>query len=164
LFLCTGNICRSPYAEKVFGRYLPDSARNEVEVFSAGFIGPNRPSPPEAVSTAASRSTYLDDHRSKTVDRDLLSRSEHVVAMEAVHLRNLQGVRVERFPPAILLGDLDPETPDRREIQDPWGRPLSAFESSFVRIERCLEELARLAYSAPTTPGNPPGDSSAASE
>ncbi|MEX1256040.1 MAG: hypothetical protein WEG36_00325 [Gemmatimonadota bacterium] len=164
LFLCTGNICRSPYAEKVFGRFLSDGEKAAVEVFSAGFLGADRRSPEEAVVAAALRSVSLDSHRSRTVDRALLSRADIVVAMEVDHLRRLRSVQGSEPLPSILLGDLDPETPRRREIQDPWGHPPEVFDASFDRIDRCLGELAKLAYSraAPETPASPglghPGD------
>jgi protein-tyrosine phosphatase len=146
LFLCTGNICRSPYAEKVFGRFLPDGSESAVEIASAGFLAPHRASPAEAIAAAQLRSVRLDDHRSRTLDRALLSRASLVVAMEATHLRRLRTIRGEAAPPAILLGDLDPVAPTRREIQDPWGRPPEVFAASFERIDRCLAELARIAY------------------
>ena len=56
LFICHGNICRSPYAAAAARRLLPES----VAVESAGFIGPDRPSPPEAVAVAAERGERQD--------------------------------------------------------------------------------------------------------
>jgi hypothetical protein len=72
--------------------------------------------------------------------------------MEQTHLKRLPKLPGEVAPPAILLGDLDPERPGRREIQDPWGHPPAVFESSFDRIDRCLIELARLAYCGGSAP------------
>src|SRR2546425_10349935 len=48
LFVCHGNICRSPFAAAVLRRVI-----HGVRVDSAGFLGPGRPSPPEAVAPAA---------------------------------------------------------------------------------------------------------------
>jgi len=127
-----------------------------MEVKSAGFLASNRPSPPEAVTMAARRDIGLESHRSITVDATILSRTELVVGMENGHLRRLRGLGRGKVPPAILLGDLDPERPDRREIQDPWGHPLSVFDESFARIDRCLAELSRLIYSANAEADGPP--------
>ncbi len=66
LFLCLGNICRSPYAAAVLRRELsgrPDAPAVE----SAGLLAPGRPSPPEARRVAARRGVDLAAHRSRRI-------------------------------------------------------------------------------------------------
>jgi protein-tyrosine phosphatase len=146
LFLCTGNICRSPYAEKAFRRILDetgaDGSGRAMRIESGGFLGADRPSPPEAVRLAAVDGVHLADHRSRTVDAEMLDGVDLVVVMERAHERKLRKVPGGASVPAILLGDLDIALPDRREIKDPWGHPDEVFVSSFVRVQRCLVELA----------------------
>src|SRR2546422_3500209 len=62
LVVCHGNICRSPFAAVLLQRALGPAG---IRVHSAGFIGPNRPSPPEAVTAAARYGVNLSDHRSR---------------------------------------------------------------------------------------------------
>src|SRR5690606_33718090 len=47
LFVCHGNIYRSPYAEVVFRSQLPEDFRERIAALSGGFVGPGRPAPEE---------------------------------------------------------------------------------------------------------------------
>jgi protein-tyrosine-phosphatase len=73
----------------------------------------------------------------------MLADIDLVVVMERAHERKLQPILKGRDAPVILLGDLDPVPPDRREIQDPWGHPDEVFRDSFARIDRCLTALVQ---------------------
>src|SRR6185312_12256998 len=88
LAVCYGNICRSPMAAALFGRALAG-----VDIASAGFIGPGRPSPREAVAAAANAGVDLSDHRSRLLTPDLVRWADLVVVMDAVQQRRV----VERF-------------------------------------------------------------------
>lgn len=145
LFMCTGNICRSPYAEKVFPEMLARAGVNgEVRVTSAGFLRSGRPSPEAAVRLAGERRVALDEHRSRQIEPMDIAGSALIVAMEVQHQRKILRMDGGRSVPVLLLGDLDPEMPLRREIKDPWSEADAVFNSSFDRIERCLEVLGGL--------------------
>lgn len=143
LFLCTGNICRSPYAEKAFVREWT-STSTPIEAVSGGFLESGRPSPPEAVRIARERGIELEAHRSRQVDPEMLENADLVVVMENRHRRNTLDMLAGRPGRILMLGDLDPETPDRREIKDPWGNPDDVYVASFERTERCVSRLVRL--------------------
>ncbi len=144
LFICTGNICRSPYAEKAFRRDQISEGWSPERVVSAGLLKPGRPSPEAAVRVARERGIALEDHRSQLLDRPLLAQAGLVIAMEAQHERRVSDLVGARPPGLFLLGDLDPTPPNRREIMDPWGHPDDVFRESFERIDRCLARLGEL--------------------
>lgn len=149
LFICLGNICRSPYAAEAFRQRGAPSARIE----SAGFIGPDRASPFEAVDEAALRGVDLRAHRSRVVRASDAADFDLVVVMEpgqATRVRQTVGIPAERI---LLLGDLDPQTPDRRLIPDPFGQGPAAFAAAYERIDRSLAPLIR----ALNTPSDPRG-------
>ncbi len=141
LFVCHGNICRSPYAAAVFRRGLPASLRQRVHVTSAGFIGPDRPAPPEAQTVARQRDIDMSGHRSRLLSDSAVQDADLIVVMDDHQRRSLQ----ERFgvdPELVLvLGDLDPLPIQRRSIRDPYDQPLDVFEDTFSRIERCLAPI-----------------------
>src|SRR2546427_7830369 len=79
LVVCHGNICRSPFAAALLRRA---SARNGVRVDSAGFLGPGRPPPPEAVAAAARHGVDLSAHRSQFGTADRVRLSNLLVALD----------------------------------------------------------------------------------
>lgn len=141
LVVCHGNICRSPFGA---ARLARDVARAGVRVESAGFIGPNRPCPPEAKVAAARRSVDLSAHRSQLLTADLVRSADLIVVMDPTQS---QGVceRFGRLPRDVLvLGDLDPCPIATRAIRDPVDQSVEVFEESYGRIERCVTELVRV--------------------
>lgn len=141
LFVCLGNICRSPYAEKALERALSD-ASSATEVVSAGFIGPDRPSPAAARQVAEARGLDLSEHRSRPLSDELLDASDLVFVMDRVQQRALRR-RTDRDD-VFVLGDLDPAWAGRRTIRDPVEQPPEVFEEVYGRIDRCVERLASL--------------------
>jgi protein-tyrosine phosphatase len=139
LFVCHGNICRSPYAAAALRRLLPTGTR--VRVDSAGFVGPFRSPPPEAIAVAASRGLDLARHQSKQLARELVRGADLVVVMEPGQAHALW-TRFGRVPGRVLvLGDLDPLPIATRSIRDPIEQPWEVFEESYTRIDRCLSAL-----------------------
>jgi protein-tyrosine phosphatase len=146
LVLCLGNICRSPYAAAQLRAVLGAQWTGRVD--SAGFIGPGRPSPWEAVNVATEHGIDLRDHRSRTVVAEDITQFDLIVVMEAGQHQRLNETFSARAPRVLVLGDLDPEPIAQRTIIDPFGRGLGEFHSSYARIDRCTARLAA-AISAP---------------
>lgn len=138
LFVCLGNICRSPYAER---RLRAELNGHVPKVLSAGFIRPGRPSPDTALRIAGDRGIDLAGHRSRLVSKEALEHADIVFVMSGLQRRRLRRGfgRVERV---YLLGDLDPNTVDRRAIQDPFDRADDVYASVFERIDRCCRAFA----------------------
>ncbi|GEM_PF-5024551 len=111
-----------------------------LPVESAGFIKPGRGSPERAIEVAGERGLDLSPHTSRVLAQCSVDASTLVAVMEP---GQVAGVRREfgRDTRVLVLGDLDPQLPDRRLIPDPWGREHDVFRSSFDRIDRCLDQL-----------------------
>jgi protein-tyrosine-phosphatase len=140
LVVCHGNICRSPFAAALLEQALGPVG---IGVHSAGFLGPGRPSPHEAVAVAARRSVDLSRHRSRLLTADLVGSADLIVVMDAAQRRQVCD-RFGRAPrDVILLGDLDPAPIETRPIRDPVDQGAEVFEASYARIERCAGELAQ---------------------
>ncbi len=136
LFLCEGNICRSPYAAGAFARLLPEPLRQDIRILSAGFLAPGHAPPPEALTVAAARGVDLSKHRSS----DRFEAADLVVVMD-VKQRDAARSRLGARTPVLLLGDLDPVWGGTRHVLDPVFRPREYFEAVYERIDRCLEVL-----------------------
>ena len=148
LVVCHGNICRSPYAAGALRRRLPAAFAAAVRVDSAGFVGPHRGAPPEAIQVAAGRGVDLSGHRSKLLTPQMVAGADLIVVMEARQATTIAGFYRRARRDILVLGDLDPWPIETRTIRDPFEQPAEVFEASYARIDRCLDELVRLAWRA----------------
>lgn len=144
LFICHGNICRSPFAAAAFARGANDRRGLNISVTSAGFIGPGRRPPGEALDVSARRNIDLTNHRSTIITATAIRTADLVVVMEANQARALQRRFAQQLRSVLVLGDLDPMPITERTIFDPWGKGEGVFEDTYQRIERCIDELIRL--------------------
>lgn len=142
IFLCQGNICRSPYAEMRLRQLLPSSARFDID--SAGLL-PRNPRPSPGVALAAARACGIDlaPHQSRHAWRDTLEKAALIVIFDDVNLRHLAARHPDLCGRAVYLGGLDPQG-GAREIHDPDGKPEAVFSATYARIDRCVENLVHL--------------------
>jgi protein-tyrosine phosphatase len=142
LFVCLGNINRSPYAASAFQQALSRRGGLEVQVRSAGLIGPGRPCPETTRQIAARQGLDLSGHQSRTLEAEELASGDLVVVMEERQRRQVRARSGHPRDRVLILGDLDPEPVTRRTIQDPYGHPAPVYEQVYARIDRCVEALA----------------------
>jgi protein-tyrosine-phosphatase len=143
LFVCHGNIFRSPFAAAVLRRALDRAGVSGVHVESAGLIGAGRPVPRDAIATAARRGIDLTHHTSQLVLADLVRAADVVVVMDELQ-RRMVCERFGRWPRhVLLLGDFDPTADTSRAIEDPVEQGPVVCERVYARIERCVGELAK---------------------
>ncbi|MGH7679803.1 MAG: hypothetical protein ACRENU_15140 [Gemmatimonadaceae bacterium] len=142
LVVCHGNVCRSPYAEAALRRRF-EAAGLEIQVESAGFLGPSRPAPRDALDAAARRGTDMRAHRSRVVDKALLDFADLIVTMEPGQARAVTARPSRTARNVLVLGDLDPRPGTGRSIVDPYGRPPETYTECYDRIDRCLDQLVR---------------------
>jgi protein-tyrosine-phosphatase len=115
LFVCTGNLCRSPMAEAL-ARHEADKLGLELTVASAGTmdLGP-RPAEAQAIAVCREIGVDLSTHVSREVTREALD-VDYVWVMERAHAALIR----EKFPGArdpVLLGALI----GKQDIADPIG-------------------------------------------
>ncbi len=143
LFVCHGNICRSPYAAEALRLSLGNSSIDERRVASAGFVGSGRPSPSEALDVAAERGVDLSRHRSQMVSVEIVRGADVILVMNVAQQGALR-MRFRCSDTVLVFGDLDPHANGNREILDPINKPVAAFRDSYDRIDRCLHTLAEI--------------------
>ena len=138
LFVCTGNICRSPMAAGVF-RTLVERAGMEHDfiIDSAGtFDGQvGQPASPLAVETAKLRGYDITAHRAKLLTVSLVKEFDLPIAMDRTHLAALRWmVARERQDIPTLLMRFAPEL-NLDEVADPYGGPAAGYDQAMDLIE-----------------------------
>ena len=123
LFVCLGNICRSPVAEGVFRQQVEAAGlAGRFLIDSAGTSGQHRGEAPDRRSAAeAARRGLQLDHRSRRVSAADLRRFDWVLAMDRSNLAKLQQLKGASDRAKIaLFRDFDPTAPPDSEVPDPY--------------------------------------------
>ncbi len=137
LFVCSGNICRSPMAEVLAqGRTLGDGT--VIEARSAGTLGiTDHPADPLAVRVCAELGLDLSRHRSQGLSARLVDEATWIPVMTLDHAATVR----ERFPSAgariVLLGPFG----GRHEIADPLGGGVERFRASRDELAACVDGM-----------------------
>lgn len=144
LFVCLGNICRSPLAEGVFRHLVDDAGLSErFEIDSAGtgswHVG-ERPDA-RAAMVASEHGVELDSRARQVTEQDLHD-FDYVIAMDRENLRSLERMAGASGCDAelSLLRAYDPD-PDGDEVPDPYYGGVSGFENVYDIVARSCEGL-----------------------
>ncbi len=89
LFVCTGNLCRSPSAERLLGRRLSEFGPADVTVESAGTSGTVLQVPSDLRREGASFGLDLSSHAVRRMDAGTVARADMVIGMERSHVREV---------------------------------------------------------------------------
>ncbi|MEE4659573.1 MAG: low molecular weight protein-tyrosine-phosphatase [Halieaceae bacterium] len=144
LFVCLGNICRSPTAHAVFADQVAAAGLQQwVEVDSAGTGAWHVGEAPDARATAAAlrRGYDLSSLRARQVQPADFARFDYVLAMDADNLANLQALAPPDFQGHLgLFLDFHPRPPVT-EVPDPYYGGEDGFDRVLDLIEGASQGL-----------------------
>ena len=146
LFVCLGNICRSPMAEGVF-RHVVDEAglRDRIAIDSAG-TGPwhvGKPPDERARATAARHGIDIGGQRARQVASDDFGTFEYVLAMDRDNLRTLHRAAPKTHRDRVRLF-LDFGADDSaHDVPDPYYGGPEGFEDVYALVEDAATGLLR---------------------
>ncbi len=143
LFVCLGNICRSPLAEAAF-RAEAQRIGLEVEIDSAGTGGWHKGHPPDrrAIAVAHRHGVDISGLRARKVEAEDFRRFTHILALDHDNLKNLRALRpVDGAAELGLLLDYA-QGLEGRAVADPYYGHEAGFEVTWREVELAAKGLA----------------------
>jgi glycine hydroxymethyltransferase len=143
LFVCTGNVCRSPMAEGIFRRAV--QGRGEYRVLSAG-LGAMDGQPPSAHAIAAAKELGIDisNQRSRMLTPELVHQADYIFGMTHSHVDTVMLLYPQAAEKTFLLREFD-ETLDtfEKDISDPIGGSYEIYRNCRDQIEQGIVSVLR---------------------
>ena len=139
VFVCWGNICRSPIAERVAQQQAAEARLTGVEFTSAATCDEELGAPMDrrAAAVLRERGYRAEGHVAHQIDAAEIEAADLVVAMEDVHVR-----RMLALDPSAdnlnLLTDFDPAATPGSGVPDPWYGTQAGFYDTLATIEAAM--------------------------
>ncbi len=144
LFVCLGNICRSPTAEAIF-RKRASEARLDVIIDSAGTGGWHVGASPDPRSVEAGEAAGYSfaGQSARKAERTDFAKFDYILAMDRENLRNLQTLAPEGYSGHLgLFLDFAPNQ-SIREVPDPYYGGQDGFKQVVYLIEQASDGLIK---------------------
>jgi protein-tyrosine phosphatase len=143
VFVCSGNICRSPLAEALARHHLERAglaSRVTLESFGTHGLHAGDGADPRTVATARRFGIDLDRHRARRIDAGQLRGADLALAMDSGHVEHLQ-----RLDPAGRDGRVQLYLPwlglDGRDVPDPYYGDADGFVAVHQMLDRAAQRL-----------------------
>ncbi len=136
LFVCSGNLCRSPMAEGI-ARHLAAEKDLAVEVRSAGTIARSGdPASENAVVACSEIGVDISEHASQPLTSELVEWADQILCMEESHLLAVNAKDWRAPFKTWNLGSFI----DKKQIRDPYRRSLRKYRKARDLIRRAVDE------------------------
>ncbi|QUL38892.1 low molecular weight protein-tyrosine-phosphatase [Erythrobacter sp. JK5] len=143
LFVCLGNICRSPLAEGAM-RLAAERAALDIAIDSCGTAAYHvgEPPDPRSVEVAAANGVDISGLKGRQLDREDFARFTHIFAMDHQNLRNIEAVRPPNATAEVMLLLDVVEGREGAAIADPYYDGEESFEATWEDVWAAAEALA----------------------
>jgi protein-tyrosine phosphatase len=143
LFVCLGNICRSPLAEGIF-RAKTEAAGLEWEIDSAGTAGYHVGEAPHPLSqkTAKLHGIDISSQKCRQFKASDMDTYDRIYAMDLENFEEIKRISKEKWKPEktdLLLNSLFPGK--NKSVPDPWYGEESGYHEVYHLIERACDKI-----------------------
>ena len=146
VFVCTGNICRSPMAEGFLRYQWHQMGRDDLIVSSMGIYGLNDSPATEYAQAVCKKNGFdISSHRARSLVGEELLKADLILCMEPAHKKFVQVFFPWHRDKVALLGAWPDKQTRKSSIDDPMGGSYKKYQKIFsiikVHIERILPLL-----------------------
>jgi protein-tyrosine phosphatase len=149
LFICLGNICRSPMAEAVFNDLAQKKGVSaQIKADSAGTAGYHiGKSPDRRTIEVLLKHGIETKHEGRKISVEDFNNFDHLVVMDEQNFEDVYNLYYENqksIPSArklFLIRDFDPTVKGVHEVPDPYYENNKAFENVYQQLERSCNAL-----------------------
>lgn len=145
LFICLGNVCRSPLAEAIFNHKVEKNGLQEkIQSDSCGTSDYHIGEFPDERSLACAKNRgILINHRGRQINRRDLKDFDYLIVMDQTNLVNVQNLLDQNslYHQHLYLMREFQENPSHSDIPDPYYGDSAGFETVFDILEESLDNL-----------------------
>jgi protein-tyrosine phosphatase len=144
LFVCLGNICRSPLAQGIF-EYLTE---HETDLFFADSAGTSTyhigELPDDRAIAVAQKNHIILAHRARQIQKEDFERFDYIIAMDKSNYQNILSLKARvsnASEPNIMLMRSFDTAKDQLEVPDPFYGSQQDFERCYEILYRCMDKM-----------------------
>src|SRR5256714_9458105 len=138
LFVCTGNICRSPLAAALLQRALAQRGIDGLEVASAGTgAWDGAPVSEGAYLVGLERGLDLSGHRARLLTREIVEQANLILTMARHHRARVDELGGEGR--VFVLGEYGGREGEEAEVSDPFGGDLEVYRDTVAELEALVD-------------------------
>ena len=141
LFVCTGNICRSPLAAALLERAVQSRGLTDVTVSSAGTgAWDGAPASEGAYLVALEGGLDLSGHRARLLTRELVEQADLILTMARHHRARVDELGGEGK--VFVLGEYAGRDSNDCEVSDPFGGLIDVYRDTYAELDALAATVA----------------------
>ncbi len=143
LFVCTGNICRSPMAEGVIKYLCTKKEYNSIVCDSAALFDFHTGDPPDirAINILKKNNIDISNLRARKIIQEDFLKFDLIIGMDKNHVSNLKKFKYKRNSIHLYLDFIN--NLSNQDVNDPYYGTIKDFQKTFEVIKNGAEEIVK---------------------